>query len=372
MGLFEKLMAELVDIVEWIDDTGHTLVWRFPRYHNQIKHGARLIVRPGQQAIFVHEGQLADVFEPGTYELTTRNLPILATLQGWKYGFESPFKSEIYFVSTRQITGLKWGTPNPIMMRDADFGPIRLRAFGTYNLKATDPKALLTELVGTDGVFEADEISGLMRSLIGEIFADVVSSSRIAALDLASNYNELAASLRAAVVERIDDEYGLDVPQLFIVNISLPEEVEKALDTRTSIGVIGDMNEFQKYQMGQAMTQAASNPAGGGAAEGMGLGVGLAMAHQMTGQMMGGGQAAPAPTPAGATPPPVPTVLWHLAEGGQSLGPYSSAQMSDLALAGKLKATTLVWRAGMAAWLSASQVAELAALVEAPPPPPPS
>jgi membrane protease subunit (stomatin/prohibitin family) len=245
MGLFSKLRGELVDIIEWIDDTRQTLVWRFPRYQNEIKNGAQLIVRPGQTAVFVNQGKIADVFEPGHYQLTTQNLPVLSTLMGWKYGFDSPFKAEVYFLTTRQVTDLKWGTPNPIMLRDADFGPIRLRAFGTYVLKATDPKALLKELVGTDGVVEADEVSELMRSIINSAFADMLGEQKIAALDLAANYREMSESLRKYVCERVDDEYGLDVPQLFIVNISFPEEVEKALDTRTKMGVIGDMNKFQ-------------------------------------------------------------------------------------------------------------------------------
>src|SRR5215470_4536692 len=254
MGLLDKLRGELVDIIEWIDDDRHTLVWRFPRYQNEIKNGAQLIVRPGQMALFVHRGQIADVFEPGNYQLTTDNLPILSTLQGWKHGFNSPFRSEVYFVSTRQVTDLKWGTPNPIMLRDPDFGPIRLRAFGTYTLKAVDPKALLKELVGTDGVFEAEEVNTLMRSVINSTFADLLGKNQIAALDLAQNYQRLSNDLRVEVVKRVDDEYGLDVPQLFIVNISLPEEVEKALDTRTSMGVIGDLGKFQQFQMGKAMT----------------------------------------------------------------------------------------------------------------------
>ena len=163
MGLFDKLRAELIDIVEWIDDSRHTLVWRFPRYHNQIKNGAQLIVRPGQIAVFVHRGEIADIFEPGHYELSTDNLPVLSTLAGWKYGFDSPFKAEVYFVTTRQITDLKWGTPNPIMLRDPEFGPIRIRAFGTYALKAVGARALLQELVGTDSAVETDEITELLR-----------------------------------------------------------------------------------------------------------------------------------------------------------------------------------------------------------------
>src|SRR5690606_7395185 len=231
----------LIDIIEWIDDSRHTLVWRFPRYQNEIKNGAQLIVRPGQVAVFVHRGEIADAFEPGSYTLTTDNLPILSTLQGWKHGFNSPFRSEVYFVSTRQISDLKWGTPNPIMLRDADFGPVRLRAFGTYSMRAADPKALLKELIGTDSSFEADEISELMRSIIITALADLLGESKIAALDLAANYKEFSEDLRKEVQERVDDEYGLDIPQLNIVNISLPEEVEKALDTRSSMGVIGDM-----------------------------------------------------------------------------------------------------------------------------------
>jgi membrane protease subunit (stomatin/prohibitin family) len=365
MGLLDKLRGELVDIVEWLDHTRDTIAWRFPRYHNQIKNGAQLIVRPGQVAVFVHRGQLADAFEPGSYELRTDNLPILGTLQGWKYGFDSPFKSEVYFVNTRQITELKWGTPNPIMLRDPEFGPIRLRAFGTYTLKAEDPKALLKELIGTDASFEVDEIHELLRGMINESLADVVGESKIAALDLASNYQEVAALMRRKVVERIDDEYGLNIPQLLIVNISLPEEVEKALDTRTSMSMIGDMNRFQQYQMGQAMTAAAENPAGGGAADGMGLGMGFAMASRM--MQPGGG--APG---AGMVPPPPPAgVTYHVAINGQTSGPFTPAQMADGIASGQVKADTLVWSAGMSGWTAANQVAQLAGHFAATPPPPP-
>ena len=214
MGIMKKLRAELIDIIEWVDDSRHTIVWRFPRFHNQIKHGAQLIVRPGQTAIFVHRGRVADIFEPGQYRLETRNLPVLSTLAGWKYGFDSPFKAEVYFIATRQITDLKWGTPNPVMMRDPDFGPIRVRAFGTYTLKAVDPKTLLEELVGTDSQFEADEITELLRSIVNTAFADVIAKSDIAILDLASNYQRLSEELRRAVIEHVDDEYGLELPQL--------------------------------------------------------------------------------------------------------------------------------------------------------------
>ncbi len=365
MGLFDKLRGEIVDIIEWIDDTRHTICWRFPRYRNQIKNGAQLIVRPGQIAVFVHEGRIADVFEPGRYELTTNNIPILSTIQGWKHGFDSPFKCEVYFVSTRQITDLKWGTPNPIVLRDPDFGPVRVRAFGTYTLRAQDPRALLRELVGTDGVFEAEEVTELLRSAIVTAFADLLGEAKIGVLDLASNYQELSDQLRDAVVERVDDEYGLDVPALFVVNVSLPEAVEKALDTRSGIGVMGDLNRFQQYQMGNAMMAAAENPAGGGAAEGMGLGMGFALANRMAGGIGGSIGAAP-------VPPPVPTRTWHLAVDGQSTGPWGTQHIANGIASGQVSRDSLVWSQGFSEWIPAGSVPELASLFGAVPPPPPS
>ncbi|MFO0983144.1 MAG: SPFH domain-containing protein [Planctomycetota bacterium] len=363
MGLFGKLRGEFVDIIEWLDDTNQTLVWRFPRYQNEIKNGAQLIVRPGQLAMFVSEGRLADVFQPGRYELITNNLPLLSTLQGWKHGFNSPFRSEVYFVNTRQVTDLKWGTPNPIMLRDPDFGPIRLRAFGTYTLKAVDPKRLLTELVGTDGMFETEELSTLMRSVINTAIADLLGRTQIAALDLARNYQRLSDELRKEVVQRVDDEYGLDVPQLFIVNISLPEEVEKALDTRTSMGVLGDLSKFQQYQMGKAMTAAAQNPSGGGAASGMGMGMGFALAQQMTQAL---GQSAPSVAP----PPPPAGTVWHVCVNEQTMGPVTSAQIEQGITAGQITSSTLVWTPGMPGWAPAGQVPAWKERFAAPPPPP--
>ena len=371
MSLMQKLRAELIDIVEWIDDSRHALVWRFPRYHNQIKHGAQLIVRPGQSAVFVHQGEIADVFPPGQYRLDTNNLPLLSTLAGWYHGFDSPFKSEVYFINTRQITDLKWGTPSPVMMRDPDFGPIRVRAFGTYTLKARDPKTLLTELVGTDGEFEAEEITELLRAIVSQAFADVVAKSEIAVLDLASNYADLSEELRRAVVARIDDEYGLEIPQLYIVNISVPAEVEQALDTRASMSAIGDMAAFQSYQLGQSMPIAAANPAGGLAAAGVGLGMGAAMAGRWEAQPPGGGPGGVAgqqpisPVP----PPPPPPLQWHIAQNGQTLGPYSMGELAEAIATNRVRPDTLVWTVGMADWTAATQIPQIAALF--PPPLPP-
>lgn len=368
MGLFDKLRNEFIDIIEWIDDTRNTLVWRFPRYQNEIKQGAQLIVRPGQLAVFVLKGKIADVFEPGTYTLTTENLPLLSTIAGWKYGFNSPFKSEVYFVSTRQITDLKWGTPNPIMLRDPEFGPIRLRAFGTYALKAVEPKALLTELVGTDGVVEADEVTELMRSIITSALSDMLGEKQIAALDLASKYREFSEELRKYVQERVDDEYGLEIPQLIIVNISLPEAVEKALDTRTSMGVIGDLGRFQQYSLGEAMRESAQH---GGGGEGLGLGMGVAMAGRM---MSAPGIGAPMPGSTAPTPPPLPA--WHIAVNGQSQGPYAPEQIQQGIAAGRITPQTLLWSPQLSGWTAANQIPEWAGAFQrpsvTPPPIPPA
>jgi membrane protease subunit (stomatin/prohibitin family) len=373
MGVINKLRGELLDVIEWVDDSRHTLVWRFPRYHNQIKYGAQLIVRPGQQAVFVTDGRIADVFEPGQYRLETKNLPLLSTLAGWKYGFDSPFKSEVYFASTRQITDLKWGTPNPVMMRDPDFGNIRVRAFGTYTLKAASPKTLLAELVGTDGVYEADEITELLRSIVNTSFADVVAKSEIAVLDLASHYADLSEAIRQLVVDRVDDEYGLEIPQLYIVNISVPAEVEQALDVRTSMNAIGDMTAFQNYQLGQSMPVAAANPAGGIAGAGVGVGMGLAIAQTMGQPPIGGVQPPTGPPLPQAPPPPPPPVHWHIAQNGQTLGPFSAEQLAQGVASGQVRGETLVWSAGMASWTAANQVPQLLAMFQpAPPPPPPT
>jgi membrane protease subunit (stomatin/prohibitin family) len=367
MGFVNKLRGELVDIIEWSDDSRNTLVWRFPRYQNEIKNGARLVVRPGQSAIFVDRGRVADVFQPGSYELVTKNIPILTTLRGWEYGFNSPFKAEVYFVATRQVTDLKWGTPHPVLLRDPEFGPLRVRAFGTYALRASRPEALLTELVGTDGSFEADEIEVLLRSIVASEFSSMVSTTEISVVDLASNYGRLSEQLREAVLKKIDDEYGLDLPQLLIVNISVPEQVERALDARSSMGVIGDMNRYQQYQLGVSIPTAAANPAGGLAGAGVGLGMGMAIAGLGTAT---GPSRSPLPL-IPPTPEADPT-LWHVASGGKTFGPFSIGQLGQAVAAGQLSGETMVWSVGMESWTPMSHVPRLSILFAPPPPPPPA
>ncbi|HEY0094417.1 MAG TPA: SPFH domain-containing protein [Archangium sp.] len=246
------IKSELIDIVEWLDDSSDTLVHRFVRPENEIKNGAQLIVRPGQAAVFVDQGRIADVFAPGRYELKTENLPILSTLRGWKYGFDSPFKAEVYFVTTRQITNRKWGTKNPVMMRDADFGPVRLRAFGSYSIKVSEPGKLIAEIVGTNGHFTVDEIADQLRDMVTSRFTDALGEAKVPALDLAANYDEIGDRL----IARMQPEfaaYGLELTKLLVENISLPEEVEKMLDRRTSMGVLGDLNAYTQFQTAQAI-----------------------------------------------------------------------------------------------------------------------
>jgi membrane protease subunit (stomatin/prohibitin family) len=376
MAIFEKLRAELIDIIEWVDDSQHSLVWRFPRYRNQIKYAAQLIVRPGQSAVFVHQGRVADVFGPGQHRLETKNLPILSTLMGWMHGFDSPFKAEIYFVSTKQLTDLKWGTANPVPLRDPDFGPVRVRAFGTYTLRAVDPAKLLSELVGTDGVYEAEEISALLRSIISMAFADVVANSGIGVLDLAQSYGALSETLRREVLSKIDDEFGLEIPQLYIVNVSVPAEVERALDARASMKAIGDLAAYQAYQIGNAMPAAAANPAGGVAGAGVGLGMGIAMAgampHAMThGQPHGAPNGTPPALAGGAVAaaPPALPAAWHVAENGAPVGPFTTAQLEQAIAAGRVTRETLVWTRGMEGWAAAGRTPGVQALFATMPPP---
>lgn len=375
--IWDKLRGEFIDIIEWLDDSKNTMVYRYERYDNEIKYGAKLVVREGQAAAFVNMGQLADVFEPGMYELETRNLPILSKLQGWKHGFESPFKAEVYFVSTRQFTDLKWGTKNPIMMRDPEFGPVRLRAFGSYAIRVGDPATFLREIVGTDGHFTKEEVIDQLRNIVVSRFTDALGESKVAVLDLAANYDELGGFIGEKIAPELA-EYGLDLTKLLVENISLPQNVEEVLDKRTSMGVIGDLGKYTQFQAANAMEAAAENPQGM-AAGGMGMGMGFAMANQM-GAAMGQGQqaqAAPqAPAQGAGTPPPLPganTAVWFAAIGGAQAGPFDLASLGAKVSAGELARDTLVWKQGMAGWVAASEVAELGSLFAAVPPPlPPS
>ena len=365
MGILDKLKGEFIDIVEWIDDGQNLMAYRFERHNNEIKNNAKLTVRESQMAVFVNEGQLADIFGPGMYTLNTQNLPILSTLKGWKYGFNSPFKAEVYFISTKQFTDLKWGTPNPVMLRDPEFGPIRIRAFGNYSIQVTDAGKFVTTIVGTDGAFSADKITEQLKTIATTRFCDAIAESKIPVLDMAANYNEVSDFCEGKIKPDFE-EYGLLLTKFLVSNISLPENVEEALDKRSSMGIIGDMGKFMQYQSAQAMTDAANNPNGGGAAAGMGMGMGFGMAQQMMNSM----QQPQQPAAGAATPPPLPnTVAFHVAVNGQQAGPYDLNTLAQMAAQGQLTRDTLVWRQGMAAWTAAGSVPELGNIFAATPPP---
>ena len=284
MPIFDFLRGQFIDVIHWTDDSRDTMVWRFEREGHEIKYGAKLTVREGQAAVFIHEGQLADTFTPGLYMLETNNMPILTSLNHWDHGFKSPFKSEIYFVNTTRFNDLKWGTKNPIIARDPEFGPVRLRAFGTYSVRVTDPARFMSEIVGTDGEFTADEITFQIRNVIVQEVSRVLASSGIPVLDMAANTAELG-KLVASQISATVASYGLTIPELYIENISLPPAVEAALDKRTSMGIAGDLGRFTQYSAAEAMTAAAANPSGGGGmGAGLGMGMGMAMANQMTQQ----------------------------------------------------------------------------------------
>lgn len=370
MGFWDKITGEFIDIVEWTDDSDDTLVWRFERYENEIKYGAKLIVRQQQVAIFVDQGKIADIFQQGMYELQTENMPILSTLRGWKYGFHSPFKAEVYFINLRTFTDNKWGTQNPIMLRDPEFGPLRLRAFGNFSIKVTEPEKLLMEIVGTNGHFTLDNIHSQLKTLAVTRFSDAVAESRIPVLDLAANYDELSALMR----ERMNpdfEQYGLQLQQFLVENISLPPEVETALDKRSSMGIIGNLQQYTQFQAANAMEQAARNP-GGDASAGIGMGMGFAMANQL-GQAMAqpsSAQQGSAQPSAPVTPPPLPQAHpYFVAVNGQQTGPFPLSALQGKVTSGEMTRSSLVWCQGMASWAEAGSVAELAPLFASMPPP---
>jgi membrane protease subunit (stomatin/prohibitin family) len=357
MGLIDKIRGEFIDIVEWLDNSRDTLVWRFPRHDNEIKMGAQLVVRESQVAVFVNEGQVADVFTPGTYTLETQNLPLLTTLKGWKYGFHSPFKAEVYFVSTRLFTDMKWGTQNPIIVRDAAFGMVRLRAFGAYAARIVDARKLVTEVAGTDPQFRTEEIGDYLRQQIVSQLGAALAGSGISVLDLAGSQVAIALGLAATMTAEFAP-LGIEVPKFIIENISLPSEVEAAIDKRSQMAIVGDLNSFTQFETATAIGDAARNPSGG-AGEGIGLGLGMAV-----GQRMAAGMTAP------ASPPPLPTApQWYVAVAGEREGPLDLGALTAYVADGRLTATTLVWSAGMAAWIAAADAPQVAALLAATPPP---
>lgn len=370
MGLWNKLTNEFIDIVEWLDDSPDVMVHRFERYQNEIKMGAKLTVREGQLAIMVNEGQMgkgqvADVFPPGMYELSTENMPLLTTLKGWKYGFNSPFKAEVYFFKTTLFTSLRWGTPGPATMRDPEFGVVRVTAFGLYSIRVKEPKIVLTELVGTKADFNTQDIEENLRGKIGMRIKEVMPELGVPVIDLESKVTLVGERIR----DKISGEFakiGLELAEIQVQDIGLPEEVEKAIDQQGAMRAIGNMNQFAQYQAAQAIRDAAQNPGMAGGM--MGIGVGGMLTQGMGNLFQQPGAAAPAAGP--AMPPPLPTaVSYFVAVNGAQAGPFDMAALQAQLASGAVQRDSLVWKQGMAAWGKAGDQADLAGLFASMPPP---
>jgi membrane protease subunit (stomatin/prohibitin family) len=372
MGLFDKvktkLVNEFIDIIEWADDSKDTIVWKFPRYNNEIKNGAQLIVRPGQAAVLVDEGKLADVFTEGRHVLDTNNIPLLSTIKGWKYGFNSPFKVDIFFVSLRDFTNQKWGTKNPIMLRDAEFGPIRVRAFGSYQFKVTSPENVLRKLSTTNEKYTVEDINDQLRNIIVTRFTDVIGEAKIPVLDVASNMNEFSELLHKNMDSEFTD-YGFGITKFLVENVSLPPEVEAMLDKRSSMGILGDMNKFMQFSAANSLETAAKNEGMGGAfvGAGMGMGMGNMMGGMMQNSMNQNNNTGGNNTP----PPPPPMVQYFIAVNGAQQGPFDANTISQMISGGQITKATMMWKNGMAGWSTADTIAELAQYFNAVPPPPP-
>jgi len=370
MGLFSRILSQFIDVIEWVDTTNNAIIWKFPRQDNEIKMGAKLTVRESQVAIFMNEGKIADVFGPGLYQLNTQNMPILTTLKSWKYGFNSPFKADVYFVSTRMFLNQKWGTQNPVIVRDPEFGPVRLRAYGSYNFSIIDAKKFLTEISATNPDFSTADVAGQLKNIVVSRGMDSIASSKIPMLDLAGNYDELSKTINEKIQPDFAD-MGLNLAKYLIENISLPPEVEQALDKRSEMGIVGNLGAYAQFQAANAIEKSAENSIGGNlGAAGMGLGVGAAMMGQV-GNIFQQNQVNPNPVnPApDVVPPPVPVaVQYFVVMNGKSEGPYSFEQLNGMAQSQSINANTLVWKKGMAAWAAAGTVEDVAGIFNNMPP----
>lgn len=372
MGLFdkikEKLSNEFIDIVEWLDYTDDTICHRFERYQNEIKNGAKLIVREGQTAVFINEGKLADVFSPGTYTLKTENLPILSTLKGWKHGFNSPFKAEVYFVNTHLFTDEKWGTKNPITLNDERYGLVEIRSFGTYAFRISDAGKFIVDIVGTDSNFTNFEINEHLKSLITTRFTDTVGEANLPIELYAANTSELSETCKE-VMQPEFESVGISLEKFYIENVSMPEDLKKEIFEYSRLDKL-DLDKLTKFKTAKAIEAAASNE-GGTAGAGMGMGMGFVLAQQMGGLMSPqmGGQTAPQAIP--TAPPPVPQVLlYYYATNGQQRGPVGFEQLGALFASRTINKETLIWKRGMAGWLAVKEVDELRSFLGGNTPPP--
>lgn len=364
MGLFDRILGEFIDVIEWVDNTQDTIIWKFPRFQNAIKMGAKLTVRESQQAIFVNEGTIADVYKPGMYTLTTQNMPLMTTLNSWKMGFNSPFKADVFYVSTKQFLNLKWGTQNPIIVNDDRFGMIELRAFGSYSFQINDGAKFLKEVAGTNTEFTTESIAGQLRSILINKFTDLLAESGVMIEKAASNLEEFSK----AGMEKLQEDfnaYGITITKFLVENISMPEDLKKEIFEYSRLDKI-NMQKLAQMKTAKSIEIAAENP-GGIAGIGVGMGAGVGIGNMMSGafnQMQNNN------APVNNVPPPI--TQFFVAVNGQQSGPFGVDQLQGLVQNGTIGRDTLVWKTGMAEWAKASTVAEFASIfTNVPPPPPP-
>lgn len=348
MSLLNMITKQLIEVIEWTDDSRDTLSYRWPDEDKEIKNGAQLIVRESQQVQFVAAGQYADLFQPGKHTLRTENVPVLSTILGWKYGFQSPFKCDVYYLNTRLFTGNKWGTANPVMMRDKDFGVVRLRAFGTYDFRIVEASKFLREVAGTDQNFRLDEFADTMRSRIVSVFTEALARAGVPALDVAQRYAELGDALLPLVNPAMQGKYGIEITSFVLENVSVPPEVEQAIDKRSSMGVVGNLNDYVKYQMGLAMGQGGE--AGGAAAVPAQMAMGFGLAQEMVRGMQSNAAAVPTPTPTPAAAAAAALEVLTPEQAAHMLGVSVEDVMASIT-AGELKARKIgsAWRIGKGA-----------------------
>lgn len=362
MGIFDVFKNEFIDIIDWVDNTSDTLIWKFPRHDNEIKMNAKLTVRESQQAVFLNEGTIADVYQPGMFTLTTQNMPILATLKGWKYGFDSPFKADVYFVSTRQFIDQKWGTKNAITVEDPRFGFVELRAFGTFAYRVTDAGKFLKEVAGTGSNYTTEEVNGQLRSLMVTKFSAAVGSGNLTIEKFAGNIEELSKEVQ----EKLNQDfaaYGLEITKFLVENISMPDKIKEEIFEYSRLNKI-DMQKLTQFKAAQSIETAAANNGVGGM--GVGMGVGMGMGNVISNAMMNANTG----TQNAGTPPPIPgAISYFVAVNGQQSGPFDHNGLQTLVNSNQLNRDTLVWNSTMTAWTAAGAVGELANLFTNTPPP---
>lgn len=361
MGIFDKLKNEFIDIIDWTDNTEDTIVWKFPRHQNEIKMGAKLTVRESQQAVFLNEGKIADVFQPGMHTLQTQNMPIMTTLQSWKHGFDSPFKADIFFVNTKQFLDQKWGTPNPIILNDDRFGMIEIRAFGSFAYKISDAGKFIKDVSGTNGEYATDQISEQIKNIIITKFTDAVGEGNIPIEEFAANMEELSKLGLDKILPECA-EYGITITKFLVANVSMPEELKKEIFEYSRLNKV-DMQKLTQFKAAKSIETMAGNDGMGGGM--MGAGMGMAMGNMM-GNMIGGMNQ----QQGSVAPPPVPgAISYFIAVNGQQQGPFNADQLKAGISNGQINKDTMVWKQGMAAWAKASENPETAGLFGSAPPP---